>query len=206
IGNSRPGSIAPASDDFLTALRDVVEYNRAAEVCDYRNHADGGGHIIHALSVLAHSLDQRTSRPRYRPPWRLQASLADDVDPDIVDQVLAELSELTDPFLACVRERHTGTAGFHGNRRIYIQSRYQLYELGGNLWAWLTGTIVSTGPGLPATWLGTPILEMDLDLFGAGQNFAQKSPSTSADDTSPDSVDLDRQLMAGPKQTAEGPR
>ncbi|MEU6562528.1 hypothetical protein [Nocardia nova] len=202
IGARHPATIAPAPHDFLTALRDVVEYNWADELADYDNHAHEDGHIIHALSVLAHSLDRQTSRPRYSPPRHLQGALAGGVHPDVLDRVLGELSELSDLFLACVWEQHTGTAGFHGSHRVYIKSRYQLYELGGNLWAWLAGT-VTAGPGLPATWLGRPVLDMDLgDFFGAGHNFAAKSVSTSTNGTSLDSV----HLAVGREQVAAGRR
>ncbi|WP_225730934.1 MULTISPECIES: hypothetical protein [unclassified Nocardia] len=169
---------------FLDAVRAVVDYNWSEESTDFRRHDDGQDHIFRSLSTLARWLDISITRPRYRLPEHLRGSMIGGYSAETVNRVLGELSDLSDLYVVCVWELFDDFYG--GDSWFYIQSRYQLYTLGGDLWAWLNDQ-APNGPGLPASWIGDPVLDVRLsDLGGDGQhNFAIRPALNSGNDTSP---------------------
>ncbi len=103
--------------------------------------------------------DQGQSRPRGTPNPELRGCMADGYDTDDVNNVLGEISDDTPHTLVCLWGSYDGIGGLDGSQ-FYIERDGHLYELAGDLWAWLNDdpedSDTPAEPGHPDTWLGKP--------------------------------------------------
>ncbi|MER6687471.1 hypothetical protein [Streptomyces olivaceoviridis] len=88
----------------------------------------------------------------------LRGSMMDGYTSEDVNRVFARIEEATGVRLTCLWD-YCDAYGYGGNSQFYVEDADgRLYELAGDLWAWLNGDPTAhhtpNSPGAPASWRG----------------------------------------------------
>lgn len=85
----------------------------------------------------------------------LEKVFADGYTPDNIDRVLGLITDRTGAYLVCVWD-FIDEEGSGGDSQLYLLDDGVLYELAGDLWAWLLdgASAAPNGPGSPSQWKG----------------------------------------------------
>ncbi|WP_280424786.1 hypothetical protein [Nocardia carnea] len=145
--------------------------------------------LIAHFQLMAHRYDEAVlafakalaDLDEFTAPDELRGCMDDGYTPEQVNSVLGQLSEMTGLRLVCIWDYYDED-GYGGNSGFYIEALdgHSLFDLVGDLWAWLNKNIddpdAPTTPGDPRSWIGDEVSGVDpTDLGGDGfHNYANQ--------------------------------